>query len=756
MYDAGLTSRAIAEASRRQNTLPDGSLKPPNQRWELQRHSPAEITSALAHFADLYDADQGKLIRALSAHEQRFVVNERTVCALDLRYFLPNYCHIIGWDKRDTLMVPNFAQSIILDLCADSERRGHAVMLMLLKARQLGMTTLVELIILWLFLFFPRTYAVLASADPFKTIEMAGMIAYAWERLPWWLLPANVRFLKGIPAEIPEINSVLKPQWGNQYHGVGRGQTPSAAHCSELSSWSDAGDDIDNALLKAMHPTPEMFLALESTGLGRDNWWYEAWELYKVEYPAGRSLIRPAFLPWFAGLDIYPTDTEHRQIPPPANWTPLDRTIRHAERARVAVLANPMWFQYIAKFDASWKMPIRQMWYYEREREASMKKKGGLNRFLSEMPADDSEAFQNTAISVIDQDIVLTYRENALARPPLGVYTIVGPTIHKMLTVPRSQWDHSKPTITVKPSAVCRATEVYQFIPVQFTGYIGYDPMWKLFIWEFPEPNEIYAEGVDTSDGIGEDWSVLEILRKGSARRSHAQCAEFASPYIKAGQLWDLALALGAFYSVLNPRAQRRTQSRICVECKGNGEKVQDELKKRGWSNFHPWKKLDNRKRLVNDKVHKEGVFTNVWYRSMMMDTLLTAVDEESIDVHSPWLVNEFETLERDPEEKSARAAYNTHDDRVMALGFPLESLTVDDRTRTRYAKSLPQYLPEELDADQPVSNFATWSPPLQARSDIIGRSAIPLEQRRPFGEVGRLKLGRYSNRSLRLPAGYH
>jgi hypothetical protein len=754
VYDAALTTRAIEEASRRQSTFPDGSLRPREQQWSLTRHSRREIDTAITHFDDLYDAEVGKLTRSLTPSEARFITNERKVCGLDARYFF-GYCHIIGWDKRDTIMVPNFAQGIILDLCADSERRGHAIMFMLLKARQLGMTTLVELIILWLFLFFPRTYAVLASADPFKTIEMASMIAYAWERLPWWLLPANVRFLKGIPSAIPAINSVLKPQWGNQYHGVGRGQTPSAAHCSELSSWSDASDDIDNALLKAMHPTPQMFLALESTGLGRDNWWYEAWELHKVEYPAGRSLIRPAFLPWFAGIDIYPTDTEHRQIPPPADWTPLDRTIRHAERARVAVLANPLWFQYIARYDSAWRMPIRQMWYYEREREAAMKKKGGLNKFLSEMPADDQEAFQNTAISVVDQDTVLSYRENALARPPLGVYTIVGPSIHKMLTVPRSQWDPTKPTITIRPSAVCRATETYQFIPVKFDGYIGFDPMWKLFIWEWPEDYATYGEGVDTSDGIGEDWSVIEMIRKGTAFRPHGQVAEFASPYVKANQLWDMALAIGAFYSTLSRATTRRRQCRICVECKGNGEKVQDELKKRGWTNFHPWKKLDNRKRLTIDKTHKEGVFTNVWYRSMMMDTLLTAVDEESLDIRSPWLVNELETLERDPDEKSARAAYNTHDDRVMGIGFPLESLTVDDRTRTRYAKSLPQYLPTELDADQPVSNFATFQQPLQARSDVLRRAAIPLERRRPFAgaAAGVLRLGRYRNMSM--PRGY-
>lgn len=692
--------------------------------------------------------------RALLPAEAKFIQNERTICALDARYFMSNYCHLIGWDKHDVLLIPNLAQLVILDLLADSERKGHALMLMLLKARQLGMTTLVELIILWLFLFTPRTYAVIASADPSKTEAMAAMIAYTWGQLPWWLLPASVRYLRGVPAEIPAINSVLKPQWGNQFHGVGRGQTPSAGHLSELSSWKNAADDVDSALLKAMHPTPQMFLAMESTALGRDNWWFDKWESQKIQYPVGKSQIRPVFLPWFFGVEIYPTDTVHRQLPPPTDWVPLDRTIRHAERARQAVLANPIWLHYLAKGDRAWKMPRRQMWFYEVEREAAIREKR-LNKFLSEMPADDLEAFQNTNKSVVDQDTILTYRENTLARPPLGVYTIVGASIHKTLTIPRSQWDLSKPIITIKPGAVCRATETYQFIPVKFEGYTGYDPMCKLFIWEWPEDGQLYGIGVDTSDGIGEDRSVIQGLRKGSTFRQHGQVCEFTYDYVKANQLWDLALAIGSFYSTLHPRAGRRIQSRICVECKGNGEKVQDELQKRGWSNFHPWKKLDNKRRMVNDKVHKIGVFTNVWYRSMMMDTLLTAIDEEALDIRSPWLIHELETLERDPDEKSARAAYNSFDDRVMSIGFPLESLTVDDRTRTRYAKSIPQYLPAALEEEAPVSHFATYQPPIQARSDILRRGSIPLEQRSPTGGHGLgLRVGRYRG-ALRLPVGY-
>jgi hypothetical protein len=159
-----------------------------------------------------------------------------------------------------------------------------------------------------------------------------------------------------------------------------------------------------------------------------------------------------------------------------------------------------------------------------------------------------------------------------------------------------------------------------------------------------------------------------------------------------------MALALACFYSVFNPVAQRRTQSRVAVECRGNGEIAQKELQMRGWVNFHPWKRYDRKRPMQTKDVHQWGVFTNVWFRSMMMDRLLTTIDEESLDIGSPWFVSEMATLERDVDEQSARAAYKTHDDRIMALGFILFSLTIDDMPgKASYRKSTPNYLPESM-----------------------------------------------------------
>ncbi len=732
MYSRAVTARMIENASKAQG-------------WPLQYYNQDQIDGAVSHFEDLFDEDAGKLKRALNPDEVRFIQNMRKICALDFRYWCAHMPLIVDWHKKPVHPVLNVAQNIVVDVWGEHEDRAIAIIIMWLKARQLGITTVYQLACAHRFQFWQNSNVIIASADPKKTVEMGQMIKFCMESQPWWMLPPPpYKEEKNMIVEYMAINSRVSIQAGNQFHGVARGGTPNIGHLSELSSWDNAEEDVDASFIRAVHETPDVFVGLESTGKGQDGWFPDTWNVVKEDWPRGRSRIRGEFLPWFVGTDIYPPEADLRARPIPPNWTPADRTIAHAERAREYVLTNPLLFKHLAQGSKDWQMPREQMWYYEIERDTALRKKG-LNKFLEEMPADDNEAFQNTGISVIDQDVVLGYRDRV--RHPLGVYAIVGPGIHQSLIPPRSQWllgADAPPVITVNVAAVCRSTEVYKFIPLKFEGYPGYDPMFKLFIYEWPEDGEIYGIGVDTSDGIGQDWSVIEGLRIGTPDRAHAQTCEFASPYIKADQLWPMSLAIGAFYSVYQPMPNRRAQCRICVECRGNGEIVQNELKKRGWINFHPWKKYDNRRPVPNGKVHKEGVFTNVWFRSMMMDKFLTVIDEEALDIGSYWLVKEMGSLERDPDETSARAAYGAHDDRVIALCFPLFSLTVDLRPRQLFMRSKEQsYLPNTADEDVPRGTYAVWQPSSQASSEMSA-GAMPVQR----GPRGRLALGPYRSRS--------
>lgn len=730
MFDPATTAKAVEEASRRLG-------------FDLVYHSQAQIDSARSLLDDLLDPDRGGLKRNLAPDEDRFIRNERALCALDFRgYFLPRYAWIINWQKRPSQFIPNVAQNIMLDIWGESERKGEAIWTQNLKARRLGISTITELKIQHAFQFMPYTNAVVASSDPDKTVEMAGVIKFSLDAQPWWLKPVPTKIYRSIPIEHGEIHSTLTIQAGNQFTGVARGSSPNTVHLSELSSWVDAADLIDAALLPAIIDTPNTFGVLESTAEG-DGWWRDTWEQNKRDWARGRGRIRPVFLPWYVGTDIYPSPTMLRKNPVPVNWIPSDRTVAHAERARQYVLSNPLLFQYLAKNDRRWQMPREQMWFRELGYETAKEKKE-LHIFLQEYTGDDREAFQTSNIPVVDPEIMLGYQERT--RDPIAVYTVVGPDIPPSMVTPRRYWDTSKPTITLATRGLLpRFDAKYQLVPVQFHGYDSFDEDLKLLVWEYPQDGDTYGIGTDCSEGIGKDNAVIEVLREARIDRAPGQVAEWASNRVTAFQLWPIVMAVSIWYSTFSTRLQKHAQAKLAIEAQTNGASLQNELKKRGWVNFHAWKYNDTKKPVKDSQVYREGIFVNAWYRSSMMDMLLTCLSEEAIDLPSPYLVKELQTLERVIGVTKAVAAAGSHDDRVMALGHPLFSLHQGKMPEKQFARRRVEYAPG-LESDDGVA-YPIWTPPAYS----FGSAPMAMQVVQP--RRGRFQLVRPLNRIM--PRGF-
>jgi len=667
------------------------SLNPDESKLSLRYHSISEVRTACSHFADKlrdwdYEHQRDPKYPPLKfdLDERRFARNEKIMCQLDYLYWATRYAMIRSRDGAMILYSPNVAQRIVHTIRAESELMQVAIAFIQLKARQLGVSTDTELAVLHRAQFYAHTNAVVASSDPDKSTKMAGMMERAFENQPFYLRP-GIRQVIGELMEFPLQHSFISIQHGSQFTGISRGDTPTVAHLSELCDFKNAEDLVDASLMRAMHDSPYMYLVLESTAQGRRNWWHKSWEHAKSAWSSGRARLRPIFLPWFVGTDLYPTPTWLRARPKPLDWKPEQTTIAHAERARNYVRSNTLLRQFLG---SDWTMPLDQMWFYEVER-AEHVAKNELNKFLQEMPADDLEAFQSTAISVFDTDTISWYRDEAGRRTPLGVYTILGDDIPDRLRVPQRQWDGDKPSILVKANWTPGVTYDYTLQPVRWEGYSTDDGLGKLYVYEHPEDGEEYGFGVDTSDGLGQDRSVIEGLRKGNLHRNDAQVCEYSNPYINAFDLWPICMAIGSYYAVR--RVGMKQQPRMAIECRGNGEATQNELKKRGWSNFHLWVRYDT-KRIRKAQAQKLGVFTNYWFRAMMMDQIIKWLRDGWLDINSPWFVVEMEDLERGEDVQELKATYGGHDDRIMAMGFVLLSLyDTEIRTGIRTPSTRPK-----------------------------------------------------------------
>lgn len=689
MYDPAVTRRRIERRIAATADHPD-----PAQRFHAVYHSPSEVDSLIDELDRLVVQDEHSTIRLkrpLDSNEQAWVNNERTLCTLDADYWMSRYAWINDDTNTQIRFTPRKAQRVILNVWGQLEADVFAIMMQLLKARQLGGSTVVELESLRRILFFPDTNGVVGSCDDEKSQLMFKMVERCWERQPWWLVPAHTSHKIGRYFEL-ENGSSITVQSGKSTSGIARGYTPQIVHISELASFFDPRKLIDASLLHAVHPHAGTFLVLESTAEGLNNWWHKKWKSSVKGWANGTGRLCPLFLPWFLGEDIYPTATWLRMHPVPSGWAPSEKTETHAKKCALYARTND---RLVRIYGPRWEMPRHQQWFYECQYEEAAEE-GRLSSFLTEMPSDPEEAFQSTNFAAVDVEDITRHATAAQERPPYGVFGVVGdPDEIPQKFWPQRRWiDRERKPLRI--AAPLPLGSAYEFVPLKFQSY-DENPLGRLYIFDPPRDGEEYGIGVDMGDGIGQDRSVCSVIKKYALDTPWVQAAEFASDYMNSLDFWPIVQAIASYYTVY--RHGRLKQPKLVIECKANGEMVQLELKKRGWTNFHLWVRYDTR-RIEPAKAHHIGVLTTGYFRRMMMDKILHVVKNFDIDVRSPWLVEEFRSLERDEERQQIRADAGGYDDRVMAMGFPLISLDALAPPRHRPGRVVREDLEEAAYTD--------------------------------------------------------
>lgn len=711
-----------------QKTLDEWTRQKGN--FEPEPQTVLEAERGVAHLNSLVEIDETGAIRnlrdpskdwrdTLEPDEARFIRNERILCRADFSYFVSRYGYIKSDEDRVVRMDPWISQQIFLSILADMQLEEIALMLIVLKARQLGLSRIISLIMLHAVVFHANTNAFLASSTEDKTGLLFDMLDFVLERLPFWMRPGEKYRRENKFLELYN-GSALTLQHGQQTTGIARGTTPTKAHISELSEFDEfkVSDLIDSSLLRAMHDSPQTFLALESTAKGMNNWWHDKWKSAKAGWPERRSRLRPLFLPWFVG-GLYPKEHWLRAHPVPPDYASrmLPWAEAHAEGAEQYVRKTEYLY---ARLGRNWRMPLEQIWYYECERDAAIRERR-LNKFLQEMPANDDEAFQSTNISVFDTETITFYRENAHREELLGAYGLVGApeVVNPRLQPPELLRNPNLPAITVKCDRITSYPLHFDLVPLRFDGWPLESGVDKIYIWEKPVEGEIYGQGMDTSDGIEKDRTVLEGLRKGSINGPTKQVFEYASGKMNALDSWPFALALGTLYTVPDAAGVLQ-QPRMAIECKGHGDMAQNIIRMMGWTNFHPWndKQLDSRQPKLSH-FNKIGVYTTSWFRDGMIEMLVKMLRDGDIEISSPFFVQEMASLQGDQFVQSLKAGYGGFDDRIMALGFILVSLYKWDSNYFRSAKIAAYSGRSPVGRPARPKQYAQWSYGPQDRSDI-------------------------------------
>ena len=227
------------------------------------------------------------------------------------------------------------------------------------------------------------------------------------------------------------------------------------------------------------------------------------------------------------------------------------------------------------------------------------------------------------------------------------------------------------------PSAIARRTDDPHAVPPGWafrgltpTDYTERPTLMGLFTrWEPPLKGHSYVLGVDVSDGIGKDRSVVDVHRVATILRPAEQVAQYVDDRISPSNLAYVVDAIGHHYV-----DDDGFEAMAAVETNNHGLSTQDTLQLHlGYRHFYRWEiadAADPTKRFTQ----RIGWYTTQRTRPMILDKFFSAVTERDPITAKPDLIlNSKITLEEmawfqtEGELWQAEAAAGKTDDTILA-----------------------------------------------------------------------------------------
>jgi len=415
--------------------------------------------------------------------------------------------------KEGTLDVLNLnrAQLRVWSLVKQRLDEGVPVRIYILKARQLGFSTLISAIIFWFVSLHKFKTTLMVSHDLQSAEQILGKLKIFWTRMAESIRPSqklsNRKELYLTNAQGTGNESRVIVQTADNVH-LGASMTVHAAHLSEFARYEKVQRDVRLAFATLDQTVPHkantmIFLETTAWGFGFAK---DVWDDPKNGYDK-------VFVSWVAG-DEYTSDTplnmgELFDVPDSPYGDELE-TLEHVRRELL------FWYPDEAK-EETWlndQCMKRLRWRREKIHGGF---NGDLGLFRQEYPITPHEAFLTSGSAVFNNlklsDIMLALRDEE------------APT--------RYRWENER----------------HGFFPSPRSG--------SLHVWSEPSRGHSYLIGVDVSEGlIDGDESAVQVLETPSM----SQVARW-SGLISPDDLADLVAWLGHHYNT----------AAVCVEVNGPG-----------------------------------------------------------------------------------------------------------------------------------------------------------------------------------------
>ena len=185
---------------------------------------------------------------------------------------------------------------------------GLPVRIIVLKGRQVGISTVTEAILfLWCFLH-PGTNSLVLSKERPDSEYLFSMTKRYWEKGPFKGLFSTKYNREGY-IEWNSLGSTFTTETAGKAD-VGRGHTFGAVHCSEVAFWERA-DEIVASLSESVPYEHGTIVVYESTAQGVGGYFHDEW--MKAIDPGGeKSTFTPMFFPWWEHAEYSIPETHLR------------------------------------------------------------------------------------------------------------------------------------------------------------------------------------------------------------------------------------------------------------------------------------------------------------------------------------------------------------------------------------------------------------------------------------------------------------
>jgi hypothetical protein len=568
----------------------------------------------------------------------------------DLPYYSRVCLRIAVKDEAERGLVPlKFwrAQQIVHAKISDQRRRTGRVRVIVLKARQEGVSTYTAGRFMRAMHLWSNVRAMVIADEDERSGVLYDIYDQYEENLPEDIRPGrkvsrrrqHLRLLNGSRLTVETAGDVQ----------AGRAMTIHRLHISELGAWKKA-EDTFISVIQAV-PAEGSEVIVESTAQGAGNLFHRMWKLAE----AGDSDWLPIFLPWWIHQEYV------RELSPEERQTVVETADPWERKAMEEGIpwdppgpGIPEVLESGAVWDPevrAWRLTAEQLAW--RRRHVRDNFEGDERAFRQEFPSTAREAFLVSGGAFFDQFALVEYEEKARKPDYRGAFIRPGGG----LALQRDE-----------------------------RGWVR--------VFEDPDAEGHYVIGVDTSEGKlvaarsasfsdpegergGRDFSsadvikVSEVVESGGKRvrvpclRQVAQIHGRMAPEALAAQVWGA----GWWWSCPGPEG-RRQAALIGVERNhSSGQTVIRWLRDHNYPNQYLRRRINQRTGKATLDI---GWLTDSQTRRPMLDGMAEAIRNGKVEMPSAETIGEcFTFVFADDGEPEGQEG--THDDRVISMAIALE-----------------------------------------------------------------------------------